>query len=947
MPSRRVPLERRKRTEISCDKCKSRKQKCHRLLSDLASQDGDDSRAPCRYCETHGFPCVTTQTRKRRVLANVEESLEARVGLLERLVQGLVPGADTTSVEGLHALGASLGIPAIPEQQQQPNTYYGSSSSLTPAGGAASSSSIQVENNDDSSGGRRRRSSNNPAQVVVAAHDDDEEKVEEQQQQMPVLRDQQGQMQYIGPASSYIFQIRMRAMLAGRNSHGQSQGQFFLFANHAVADKAWVGKVADLGREMSIDHRTPPPAPPHPHEAVESPASDGSESDDDNNSEEQDDGEDERATHTSEDSLLSGTIPDRLVDAFFERIHPDFPVLSEECFRRKYERFRRHQEQKQPSHMAESSNSSVDVDASWVCSFLCVLLLARRTVLPGDDVLSTARGQNAEDRWWRKVHTLLPSVVFTSSIAAVQALLLAALHLNNTNNKDSCWTLTGAAVRISIAIGLHRDAKVQEQFGTTNPEAAATGAQNPMLLLRKRLWWTLYEFELMQAASLDRPSAICDASCNTSAAIQSSLATPGADATMEHSTHLLRMLSQACRVVRTMNNSSSSTGGAEDVYNSNGPLSRAASLIRDLRRWRDNLPHELSQQAATAAMENNNNIHGQEAAAAGSNESTMTPRLKRSLLLMHVQYHHILCVITRNPMLTSASHLFDGSSNNINDSNHNHEGTPRRRHHPNSNLGVPEGGGGCNAFLTDVCIDAAQASARLLLRLDADGLFDQVTGWDFYFLYQAAQVLVLGVMYDAKRGGNRVIQSFHAAGGGGGGGDRDSRLDTSRALLHSCAELAARVAQIPLVPGTNHRFAVVVGELVGLVDEFIRSPAVEGPAAVTGPPATSSCFPMPENGSSRHQPQAPYHPNIIDDSNTNSNQTSQMEIDAAATFESNGLHHEGGGEGSDLVMAETPSDIQFPADMAAHFGFPDGSWTYREGQWNDFGGMILGGGFGP
>ncbi|KAK8133356.1 hypothetical protein PG984_005368 [Apiospora sp. TS-2023a] len=851
MPSRRVPPERRKRTEISCDKCKSRKQKCHRLLSEL-SPDGYDSRAPCRYCQTHGFECVTTQTRKKRVFAAVEESLEARVGLLESLVKGLVPDADadTSSVESLRALGASLGI-AMPEL---PDNRCGSG---TPAGGASSSDRVDV-----------KEASSSKASAI--AHEGKRE-----EQTLPVLRDQQGQMQYIGPASSYIFQIRMRAILAGRNSHCQSQGQFFLFANN-VTDKAWVGKVADLQREVSAG-RTP-----SSHEAEDIPAaSDGSEADDDSDDERE-------ASVRTEESLLSGTIPDQLVDAFFERIHPDFPVLSEECFRRKYERFRQRK--------SSPIGGGVETDASWVCSFLCILILARRTV-PPDDVLATARGQEAEARWWRKVHTLLPSVVFTSCISAVQALLLAALHLNNTNNKDSCWTLTGAAVRIAIAIGLHRDATLN-----TNQEVAV--AQNPVLLLRKRLWWTLYQFELMQAASLDRPSAIDDAACNISAAIQPLVSTPGADATMEYQTRLLRMLSQACRVVRTMNNSSSAGGDSvDDTYN--GPLSPAASLIRDMRRWRDNLPRELCQQAAT--METN--THKQEA----SHNSMMTARSRRTLLLMHVQYHHILCVITRNPMLTAASSLFDHNNSNADDADDD-----RDRHYSN-NLGVPEGGGGCNAFLTDVCIAAAQDSARLLFRLDAEGLFDGVTWWDFYFLYQAAQVLVLGVMYDAKRGEEEIRQHQYSTTGTGGG---NSRLNTSRILLHCCADLADRVARNPLVPGTIHRFAVVVGELVGLVEDFI----VRGPVpskggrvavAVTGPPTAaaaaaanaslfaSSGYPaIPDSGGGNydhhHQQQHPPYSHGADGdhphTNSNNHTSFHMDIDdAVATF--------GEGDGEDLAMA--------------------------------------------
>lgn len=837
--------------------------------------------------------------RKKRVLATVEESLEARVGLLESLVKGLVPDADTSSVEGLRALGASLGI-AMPEP---PDTRP---SSGTPAG---ASSSDRVDANESNS------------KSSALAHEGKRE------EPMPVLRDQQGQMQYIGPASSYMFQIRMRAILAGRNSHCQSQGQFFLFANHAT-DKAWVGKVADLQREMSAGRASPPEA-----DELDS----GLDDEDDNS----DDGREGSAR--TEESLLSGALPDRLVDAFFERIHPDFPVLSEECFRQKYNRFR----QRRPSELGGGGGLDVDADASWVCSFLCILILARRTIPPdgsGDDMLSAARGQEAESRWWRKVQALLPSVVFTSCVSAVQALLLAALHLNNTNNKDSCWTLTGAAVRIAIAIGLHRDATLD----THNNPQAATETTQKVLLLRKRLWWTLYQFELMQAASLDRPSAIDDAACHTHAAIPP-LANMGADATAEHcSARLLRMLAQACRVVRTMTHSSSARGESAD-HSYSGPLSPAASLIRDLRRWRDNLPRELAPPAAAMAAHADKPEPGHGPVA--------PPCSRRALFLMHAQYHHVLCVVTRNPMLTAVSRLFDGR----------HRDDETRSPRPPS-LGVPEGGGGCDAFLTDVCIAAAQDSARLLLGLDADGLFDRVTWWDFYFLYQATQVLVLGVMYDAKRGAGRRPRPGAAPAGAGGGENGHGRLDTSRALLQGCAELAGRVAQHPLVPGTIHRFAVVVGELVGLVEDFIvRGPApgadgrVSGVTIATGPfnsaaaanvpvsvPSSPGFPTMPDNGGA-HPQQPPQPPAYAHDgSHTHSiHQASPMDIDAAAAFGEvgdGGIHHGDGSSGGGLVMVGTLSDVPFPADMAAHFGFPDGSWTYREGQWNDFGSMVLGNG---
>jgi hypothetical protein len=101
--SRRVPLDKRKRTETSCDKCKSRKQKCRK----------EPGEAACRYCIVHNIACLTTQPRKKRLYGSVE-GLGTRLALLEALVKGLLPEADVSDLDSLAARCRSLGI-ALPE----------------------------------------------------------------------------------------------------------------------------------------------------------------------------------------------------------------------------------------------------------------------------------------------------------------------------------------------------------------------------------------------------------------------------------------------------------------------------------------------------------------------------------------------------------------------------------------------------------------------------------------------------------------------------------------------------------------------------------------------------------------------------------------------------------------------------------------------------------------
>ena len=80
-------------------------------------------------------------------------------------------------------------------------------------------------------------------------------------------------------------------------------------------------------------------------------------------------------------------------------------------------------------------------------------------------------------------------------MAALQALMLIALHLHHTSHRDACWNIIGAAVRIAHAIGLHSD--------------DATAQLPPLIReLRKSIWWTLLAFEQLLVSSLDRPSAV-------------------------------------------------------------------------------------------------------------------------------------------------------------------------------------------------------------------------------------------------------------------------------------------------------------------------------------------------------------------------------------------------------------------------------------------------------
>lgn len=600
MPSRRVPPDQRKRTEISCDRCKHRKQKCHKPPPGTGTGGGGQSSAAgaaanaagaCRYCRTHGFECVTTQPRRTRIYTSAE-GLGARLSLLESLVKGLVPEADTTSIEGMRALGASLGI-ALPTPAGRLGSESQSGAGDGNDDGAGDDEDGDVDDGDaEGEGGGSSRPRAGDGDGV------------QQAEEVPVLRDQQGQTQYIGPASSYLLQIRIRSLFGAGPQQNPNTAQFFLFGKNPTEQNSSTAAVAAVLAQGAS-----------PSSAGVSGVSPGSVQSPESERYPAPGGKETNCRSTTLESMVGSRAADALITVFFDHIHPELPVLHEASFREKYEQY-----SSQQNTGSSSSSGAPASDPTWTATLLCVFILARRA--PGAlGLFSHEQGQDAEEHWWQCVHALLPSVIFTSSISAVQALVLAGLHLHNNNHRDSCWTLTGAAVRIAFAIGLHRDSIVGKHQKPPHTPVIRE--------LRKRLWWTLYTFEMLQATSLDRPSAVDDVDVTATCPRESILGHSGGggDGCVREASKLTVFLNRASRIVRSLN---SSAAAADEGL---GLMSPVTALLRDLSRWREGLTNHVRLEAV----------------------DTLPPSAQRAVLLLHVQYHYVLSVLTRNGLLSLAA----------------------------------------------------------------------------------------------------------------------------------------------------------------------------------------------------------------------------------------------------------------------------------------------------
>ncbi|KAJ6276411.1 hypothetical protein J3E71DRAFT_383581 [Bipolaris maydis] len=180
-----------------------------------------------------------------------------------------------------------------------------------------------------------------------------------------------------------------------------------------------------------------------------------------------------------------------------------------------------------------------------------MLLLARR-------VARVSFAEDQERLWWHRVQKLLPGVIFTSSVTAVQALMLAALHLHNTNHRDACWNLTGAAIRIAH----HWPAPGQRE----RRQHAPRQGDAPHAVI----------------SSYDRPSAMEMAGAKLRYPSDKIInGSPG-------------ILAAYCRLTALLGTPNAS----DEAYV--GPLSPAASVLRDLGRWKETLPQHLQPEAIDA-----------------------------------------------------------------------------------------------------------------------------------------------------------------------------------------------------------------------------------------------------------------------------------------------------------------------------------------------------------
>ncbi|KAI0880176.1 uncharacterized protein GGS22DRAFT_193523 [Annulohypoxylon maeteangense] len=695
---RRVPNSQRKRTQVSCDACKTRRCKCVRLQS--TPRAGNDATThdylpPCKLCVETGIPCVTSMPRKQRVYGSVE-NLDKRYRALEALVSGLFPDLNPrASADELVAFGQdrAIAMPDFSESSDQPR--LSSVEPLTqPDTTKPSNQASQQWKRPDSNliiagtDGYKTilppsylmRSTPASSSAQPSPESATDSVVEHNAEKTELILDATGRPHYIGPCGSLAFFAEMREIFARQTNITKGLRETDASCNFPVSPRgalfntnplaASLGGTGDRGRASGSPSGRPGSGSPH-HRVLDHLDGDSPPRIcEDMLRDHFDDPEFWRyRKRVSTIQLPPRERTDICVRAFFHHVHPNFILFHRLTFQRAYEKMWRcweaHRNSTQTDRIKEFS-----VSVGWLCCLYMIIILGSRALPQNGDSLEFQR------KWFAQVDKL-PPLLGTSSLPNVCAYMLLSLYFHNTNDRTSAWTFQGAACRLAIALGMHRES-FSDLFEPVERQ------------LRKRVWWTLYGYEQFLCCSLGRPSAIDDREMDVGIPDEEYLDTNLLPSHYVGHGAQLNMLLAAIR-----------RGIFDPSFVPSKMYTRALEFLDTLAGWEDALPKGLRPAAFTTSLDGNSNQ-------------------RRSSMLLHVQYHHALTFLTRPFLLETIQSACGGE---------------------------PLGPDACKIRgLSNVCLTAAMRCGDLIVNIWRAGRINGVTWIDIFYTYMASLDISLALL---------------------------------------------------------------------------------------------------------------------------------------------------------------------------------------------------------
>lgn len=571
------------------------------------------------------------------------ESLSIRYRALDALVKGLLQGEDTHDIDTLYRVAAEKGIPMPDIDDQTPtqdifahpeSQKYSSSRQATRSESNASSTS-----------------QNNPFALRQA----------QKQAEERLIPTPHGVSHYVGPSSSFEFAATARKLVARcshcRNCRQPRRNQSAVRAEFIGLKNSKALEPRTVDREMTdVDGAASEPDGTVQRRSSVQPSTPGTS---------QLNG---AITERISDFLPLRNTADALVHAFFDRIHPNYPIFHRSMFQLRYE-----------AVWDRKSDLLRDLDPGWVCCLSMIFVFGAQALEQHDQQQASL----IQTRYISLVHHTLSRLVSTTSLLNVQALLLLQLYEHNAGERNASWMFLGAASRMAVALGMHR-------------EGTNAGFDPIERNIRKRVWWTTYIFEKLLSAMLGRPSNIDDREVSVSLPEESMF--DSGDTPPDYTAHflsLIRLLERVKRIMYPLPNDNNAD--ADDHL-----LTSAKELLEESDNWYNNLPKHLL-----------------------PDNLTLSAKQSRAVLLLHLCYLYTKILITR-PILVHRVTLELESLERR---------EPSLAHMPQDILN-----------LSRLCVQCAETSLSYLKILYDTNMLDGVSWMDVYYIYHSVFILCIDIL---------------------------------------------------------------------------------------------------------------------------------------------------------------------------------------------------------
>lgn len=389
-----VPEGQRKRTAISCDRCKTRRAKC------LRNSENEE----CSNCVTAGVACESTLPRKQRVYGS-KESFSLRYRALDALIPALLPDVDVRDVDALLAFGRARGIPMPEPDSWEINheVFHAPQAPPTPA-------------SDGTRDVSRLPNSSTPPLRATPKRIRDE----------TLVHTPNGLGHYVGPSSSLGFAAVARRMVVRISSNQNFALSPRQSQNTNPSDAKPTSKPAI---EIADDRALTP---------IESTGTfrpqDGGLYMRVLDAQERDDRSDFIFT------LPGKATAETLVGWFFEHVHSNYPLFHRTIFAQRFD------------SMWTSNTHPDESDPGWICVLCLVFVFGAQACDPFGKQFGAI-----QKRYLRIVRSYVDHLVSTTSLQNIQALMLLQLYYHNAGERNASWMYLGCAARMAIALGMHRE----------------------------------------------------------------------------------------------------------------------------------------------------------------------------------------------------------------------------------------------------------------------------------------------------------------------------------------------------------------------------------------------------------------------------------------------------------------------------------------------------------